>query len=274
MFRIKAAVAALLVTGVLAGCSSSMPESPAAAEETLSAAAARQPTVLGMTSTTTHLGLGHWGRGKLDVTLSPLKKLRGTVSLRLERADGAAGDVIEVSPSTVTLSAQGATFTTLTLRPTRLAYPAPAGAQSWRLVASQGGRMVGSMTIPITLSPVQFSFRFQPVTAREGQTVEAVLIVDADTHGLPPFSFSLSPYIPDEISEYELLGDPLNPARYQVNTLPATFRVPVLFKTFRTAQTPPTQTAFELSVGGLSTLGSAAYGPRLVRADLRWNLAP
>lgn len=273
MCRTKAAATALLVTVFLAGCSTSAPESPAS-QATLSVAAARRPAVLDMTSTTAHLGLGHWSQGKLDVTLTPLKKLRGAVNLRLERADGSTGNVITVSPSSVTLDPQNATFTTLGLRPTNIVYPAPAGAQDWRLVASQGGRVVGSMTMPITLSHINFSFTLQPVTAREGQTVSAVLTVDADTRDVPPFTFSLSPYIPDEITQYELLDDPANPTQYRVTTLPATFRVPVLLKSFSGGLISPTSTAFQLAVNGLTTLGSTRYGPRYVRADLRWNLAP
>ncbi|PNY79691.1 hypothetical protein [Deinococcus koreensis] len=277
MHTSSAGLSALLLAALLSACSSSTSEVlaslPDAQPAVLSDSAAQKSAVLGLSSAERQLSLRHWSASTLAVTIDPRKTLRGPVSLRLERADGEGGDVIEVTPGSVTLKDRGVTAVELKLRPTQVAFPAPGGPQSWRLVASQGGQELGRLPLTITLATVEFSFTLAPVTAREGQTVSATLTVDADSREVPPFTFSLSPYIPDERTQYELVDDPQRPAQYRVTSLPATFQVPILLKSFPGVQLPPDSAAFQLSVDGLNALGSGRYGPKYVRANLYWKLA-
>lgn len=276
MHKSLASLCALLITATLSACSGSSAElqipNPEAQTSTLSEAGRRADVAI--SSPLRQLSLRHWNTSTLTVTIDTRKKLRGPVTLRLERADGSTGDVIEVTPSTVTLAERGPTTLALKLRPTRVAFPADGEAQPWRLVASQGGREVGRLAMPVTLDYVKFRFTMTPVTAREGMTATTTLTVDADSRELPPFTFSLSPYIPEERTQYELVDDPQRPTQYRVNSLPASFQVPVAFKLFPGVMIPPNSAMFQLSVDGLDSLGSGRYGPKYVRADLVWNLAP
>ncbi|THF87098.1 hypothetical protein E7T09_07990 [Deinococcus sp. KSM4-11] len=268
---------ALVAVALLSGCSQQAPSVPtatavAATEATtptpVSATPAPQPTAatpFTLTSSTRELSLKQWSVSSLPITTTGGG---GPVTLRMERADGDTGDVIEVSPSTFT---PGAAPAALKLRPTKVAFPAPEDAAPWKLVASQGGKDVASVDLNVVLQTANLTFTLQPVTAAEGQTVDAVLVVDADAHDLPGFTFSLSPYIPDESESYELAGNPAT--TYTVTSLPATFHVPITFKAFHGDEV--TRTAgFQLSVDGLSdTLGSNRYLGKYVRANLTWNLA-
>ncbi|MFC3834836.1 hypothetical protein [Deinococcus rufus] len=278
-------VAALRVTGMLAftaalllsGCSQQEVVAPTAtavsSADTGSAAPGTPATVpaaqpagqpLALTSTVSAVTLTHWTPGDLPVKVTGGEG-SGPVTLRVERTDGETGDVIEVTPATVT---PGDAPTALKLRATRVAFPAPDGAAPWRLVASQEGREVAHLDLDITLNTVNLKFTVQPVTAREGQTAQAILTVDADSHDLPPFTFTLSPYI----AEDEASIQPAN-RTYSVTTLPATVQVPITFGMFP-GDPAGGSAAFQLSVDGLSdTLGSNRYLGKYVRADLTWNLA-
>lgn len=277
MNRIAAGLASAILTATLVSCA----QAPAVALTQNSGDAGSvgvdsgaQPSgSLKITAAAQQLTLRHWSTSALSVVLEPRGRLSGPVSLRLERADGESGDVIEVTPGTVTLNGQGSAALTLKLRPTQVAFPAPGGAQPWRLVASQGSRELSQLPLSLTLEYADFTFSLGPVTAREGQTVSATLTVDAASREVPPFTFSLSPYIPDEQTQYELVGDPQRPAQYRVTSLPATFQVPLLLKSFPGVQLPPAGAIFQLSVDGLDSLGSARYAPKWVRANLIWNLA-
>lgn len=280
-------VAALRLTGMLAftaalllsGCSQQEAMAPAptavSSAETGSTVPGTPPPAttppaetssqpLAITSTVSAVTLTHWTPGDLPLSVTGGEG-GGPVTLRVERTDGEAGDVIEVTPATVT---PGDAPTALKLRATRVAFPAPDGAAPWRLVASQGGREVAHLDLDITLNTVNLTFTVQPVTAREGQTAQATMTVDADSRDLPPFTFTLSPYI----AEDEASIQPAN-RTYTVTTLPATVQVPITFGMFPGDPSGGTA-AFQLSVDGLSdTLGSNRYLGKYVRADVTWNLA-
>lgn len=272
MNRIVAGLTSAILSAALASCAQAPAGALTRSPETAGTVSA-ESGALKITSAAQELTLRHWSTSALSVVLEPRSTLSGPVSLRLERADGDSGDVIEVTPGTVTLSGKGPTAAELKLRPTQVAFPVPGGAQSWRLVASQGDRELGQLPLSLSLEYADFTFTLGPVTAREGQTVSATLTVDAASREVPPFTFSLSPYIPDERTQYELVGDPQRPAQYRVTSLPATFQVPLLLKSFPGVQLPPDGAVFQLSVDGLDSLGSARYAPKWVRANLIWNLA-
>uniref|UniRef100_UPI002869B2D5 hypothetical protein n=1 Tax=Deinococcus sp. TaxID=47478 RepID=UPI002869B2D5 len=164
-----AGLLAFLAVALLSGCSdqaASVPI-PAAvpASQVTEATGVQSASALKVTSSTSELTLKHWSAAELPVTFTGGS---GPVALRMERTDGQDGDVIEVSPSTVTL---GTAPTALKLRPTRVAFPSPEDAAPWKLVASQGGKDVASLDLQVTLQTVALSFKVQPVTAAEGQTV-------------------------------------------------------------------------------------------------------
>ncbi|GHF38013.1 hypothetical protein HNQ07_001115 [Deinococcus metalli] len=272
-----AGLIALVAVSLLCGCSQSdvnAPE-PAAAASTVAAAPATTPPAeaavkpLSITSSTTALTLTHWTATTLPVTVTGGNG--GPISLRAERADGRDGDVIEVSPATFT---PGKAPTAVTLRPTKVVFPQPDGAAPWKLVASRGGQDLASLDLSVTLNTVNLRFTMEPVTAAAGQTVDAVLTVDADSRDLPGFTFSLSPYIPDEAEYYGPVADATGPRTYTVTSLPATIRVPITFKTFP-GDPAAGPAIFQLSVDGLAdALGSNRYLGKYVRATVTWTPAP
>jgi|GEM_PF-6751040 len=204
----------------------------------------------------------------VPLTLTSDRRVKSPVTFRFERTDDRSSlTKVVLSAPTVDLSTSTSVRTALTLSATSLDGASPEA--TYRVVAVADGKELASAVLNVTVTAVSVTFKFETPTvqAAPDSTVELVLIVNADSQNILPFTLRPRLYLQD----MEAYGELAEPDRtYEVTSLPA--RIPVRFH-FKSTQNHPhvTSYAFDLAFSGLEHLGNL-YASRWLRGRFTWEV--
>ncbi|GGK42698.1 hypothetical protein GCM10008955_40560 [Deinococcus malanensis] len=196
----------------------------------------------------------------VPVTITMPRNTKGPVTLRFDALSEPSGATL--SAPTVDAPRGGSVTVPVTITGERTLI----GVSAYRVTALAGTTVIGSADLSVNVTHVNVTFTFEPgeVSAPGSSTVNLIVVVNADSHKILPFT--VQPVMRFS-SDY---GDLTNPgATYTVTELPA--RIPVSFTFSDSSTLSVNAIKFDVMFGGLQALG-ATYQPRYLNANFIWNV--
>ncbi|GHF31133.1 hypothetical protein HNQ07_000627 [Deinococcus metalli] len=156
--------------------------------------------------------------------------VQGPVDLRIESTDPASPSLLQLNTARVDFSGTGPVTRDIVIAAPKIRSNAEIYHCVCRVIASVGGKDVGSVPLDVYVYPASTEFRFVPsdgISAKVGSTVTVMVEV---TTNVTPMRFTVSPYLNDSWADSETYGVIVGPRDFTVTSKISTVPLQIQFK--------------------------------------------